>query len=140
MNDKEIKHKVNQVMFALMNEKGVIAPVDVLMGIGVLSKTDYELWRRGGVDYLERVCKINLRKLSTINRKMREFAKKNNLKPSWTNYKRWSNGKSKNKSASPAKLRFSKSGDEKIERNYATHFVSQQQPQIKSAEATDTTE
>jgi hypothetical protein len=126
MNDKVLKHRVNQVAFDLMKTKGVIAPVDVLMGIGVLSKTDYEHWRRGGYDFLERACKINLRKLSTVNREMWAFAKKNNLKASWTYYKKWSSGKIKNKSASPVKLRFSKSGDENIERNYATHFISQQ--------------
>ena len=132
MNDKELKHKTNQVMFDLMKQKGVIAPVDVLMGIGVLSKMDYELWRRGGIDFLERVCKINLRKLSTINREMRAFAKKNNLKASWTYYNQWSGGKTKNKNHNhnnpnkPTKLRFSKSGDENIERNYATHYISQQ--------------
>ena len=130
MNDKEIKHKTNQAMFALMNEKGVIAPVDVLMAIGVLSKPDYERWRRGDmrrgdIDYLERVCKINLGKLSTLLREMREFAGKNNLKPSWTFYKRWSGGKVKRKSAQPEKLRFSKSGAENIERSYATHYISQ---------------
>ena len=130
VNDKQIKQKVNDVMYAMMKEKGVIAPVDVLMEVGVLSKTDYEAWRRGGVPFLEKVCKVNLRKLSTINREMRAFAKKNNLKSSWTYYKQWSNGKPKvkkggqGKPATPPKLRFSKSGDENIEKQYATHFIS----------------
>ena len=156
MNDKELKHKTNQVMFDLMKQKGVIAPVDVLMGIGVLSKTDYEHWRRGGVDFLERVCKINLRKLSTINREMRAFANKNDLKASCTYYNHWSSGKVKNKnrnhnnSQKPAKLRFSKSGDENIERNYATHYISQQtldelkerrqQVEVQNGESTESTE
>ena len=119
MNDGEIKHKVNVAMFELMKSTGVIAPVDVLIGIGVLSKEDYERWRNGQVDYLERVCKANLRKLSTVMREMRAFAKKNELKASWTYYHGW--GKSKDK-----KLRFSKSGEDNIERGYATHFISQQ--------------
>ena len=150
MNDKELKHRTNQIMFELMKTKGVIAPVDVLMGIGVLSKTDYEHWRRGGLDFLERACKINLRKLSAVNREIRAFANKNNLKASWTYYKKWSSGKSKNKSASPVKLRFSKSGDENIERSYATHYISQQtldelkerrqQTERKNADTADTAE
>ena len=136
MNDKELKYKTNQVMFNLMKQKGVIAPVDVLMGIGILSKTDYEHWRRGSIDYLERVCKINLSKLSTVNREIRAFAKKNNLKASWTHYNQWSSSKNKDKSATPKQrylnaqsthtqreLRFSKSGDENIERRYATHYI-----------------
>jgi len=132
MNDKQIKQKVNDAMYALMKEKGVIASVDVLMAIGVLSKADYETWRRGGIDFLERVCKINLCKLSIVNREMRVCAKKNNLKSSWTYYKQWSSGKSKSMKNSHVgyvkmpKLRFSKSGNENIERQYATHYISQQ--------------
>ena len=139
MNDKELKQKTNDACYALMKETGVIAAVDVLMAIGVLSKTDYERWRRGDrVDYLERVCKINLKKLSTMNREIRAFAKKNDLKASWTFYRQWSkldkNGKAKSKNKTKSqgqgkpqsiKLRFSKSGDENVERQYATHYISQ---------------
>lgn len=117
MNDGELKHKVNVAMFDLMKSTGIVAPVDVLMGIGVLSKQDYEKWRNGNIDYLERVCKINLKKLSTVMKEMRSFAKKNELKPSWTYYHGWAKNKHN-------KLRFSKSGDENIERSYATHFIS----------------
>ena len=119
MNDKELKHKVNAAMYKLMKEKGVASPVEVLLELGVLSKNIYEDWRRGRVPYLERVCQINLGKLSTINSEIRAFAKKNNLKPSWAAYQKWGNGKS-------IRLRFSKSGVENIERSYATHYVSQQ--------------
>jgi len=38
------------------------------------------------------------------------------LKPSWTGYSSWGKGRK-------IRLRFSKSGDENIERAYATHFV-----------------
>ena len=50
-------------------------------------------------------------------REMRQFAKKNELKPSWTYYHGWAKAKDK-------KLRFSKTGNEDIERNYATSFIS----------------
>lgn len=119
MNDKEIYDKVHSAMYTLIKTKGYAAPVEVLMSIGVLSKADYENWRFGKVDYLERVCKINLRKLSGINREIRAFAKKNELKPSWTDYRKWGKGNS-------IRLRFSKSGDENIEKQYATHYVSSQ--------------
>ena len=125
MNDKELKHKVNTAMYALIKENGIASPAEVLISIGVLSKTDYERWRRGELDYLERVCKINLRKLSKINAEIRAFAKKNDLKPSWTFYKKWRGGKSKGKTTTKsAKLRFSKSGNENIENQYSTHYIS----------------
>jgi hypothetical protein len=119
MNNIELRKKVHSAMYTLIKSKGVASPVEVLLEIGVLSKEDCEKWRFGKVDYLERVCKINLSKLSTINHEIRVFARKNDLKPSWTYYKRWGcKGKK-------IKLRFSKSGDEQIEKLYATHYVSQ---------------
>ena len=134
MNDKELKQKVNTAIYTLLKEKGFVAPVDVLMTVGVLSSTDYERWRRGEVDYLERVCKINLSKLSKINSEIRAYAKRNNLKVSWTFYNQWKSGKSKSKGKSATKarkLRFSKSGNENIETQYATHYIRQ----LKATEA-----
>lgn len=119
MNDKELIPKVHSSMYRQMKETGVCIPVQVLMDIGILSNTDYDNWRFGKVDYLERVCKINMRKLSVVMREVRSFARKNNLKPSWTFYKRWGR-----KGKPTIKLRFSKSGDEGIERGYATHYIS----------------
>ena len=122
MNNIELQKKVRSAVYTLIKEKGVAAPVEVLIKIEVLSKEDYENWRFGRVPYLEKVCKINLGKLSTINREIRAYAKKANLKSSWTDYKKWG---VKNGQAPKPKLRFSKSGDEQVERQYATHYVNQ---------------
>lgn len=116
-NDKALQTKVYSAMCATIKQKGYAAPVDVLMAIGELSKADYENWRNDRVDYLERVCKVNLRKLSFINHEIRVYANKHNLKPSWTDYRKWGKGDNR-------RLRFSKSGDEQIERLYATHYAS----------------
>jgi hypothetical protein len=118
MNNQEMRVKVHSAMYTLVKDKGVASPADVLMAIGVLSKADYENWRFGRVHYLERVCKINLHKLSSINHEIRAYAKKHNLKPSWTDYRKWGKGEN-------TRLRFSKSGDDQIERFYATHYVGQ---------------
>ena len=56
MNNHELQVKVHSAMYTLIKEKGIASPVEVLMAIGVLSKEDYENWRRGRVTYLERVC------------------------------------------------------------------------------------
>ena len=103
-------------MYLNIKKKGYAAPVDVLMDIGVLSKKDYEDWRFGKIDFLEKVCKVNLRMLSAIMKEIRAYAVKNQLKPSWTCYHQW--GKQKD-----GRLLFSKSRNEKIEENYATHYV-----------------
>ena len=119
MNNKELHDKVHSALYSLIKSKGVAAPVDVLMAIGVLSKEKYEDWRCGRIPYLERVCQINLSKLSTINHEVRVFARKNDFKASWSDYRKWGKG-------NRIRLRFSKSGGEQIERLYATHYVSQE--------------
>jgi len=119
MNNIELRKKVDLAMYGLIKTNGVASPVELLMAIGVLSKEKYEDWRHGRIPYLERVCQINLGKLSTVNYEIRAFARKNNLKPSWSDYRKWGKG-------NRTRLRFSKSGDDQIERMYATHYVSQQ--------------
>jgi len=121
MNNVELRKKVHSAMYSLIKTNGVASPVGVLMAIGALSKEKYEDWRRGKVPYLERVCQINLGKLSTVNHEIRAFARKSNLKASWSDYRSWNKDNHKR-----IRLRFSKSGDEQIERLYATHYVSQQ--------------
>ena len=120
MNNGEIIGKVHNSMYQQLKKSGVATPVQVLVDVGALSAEDLERWRFGKVDYLERVCKVNLHKLAFIIKEVRAYARKNNLKASWTFYKQWGR-----KGKTPAaKLRFSKTGDESIERGYATHYVS----------------
>ena len=117
LNTIQLKEKANSVIFGLLKTKGYIAPVDLLMGIDILSKKDYENWRFGRVPYLEKVCGVNLHKLSLIMREFRSFARKNNLRPSWTAYMRWGLKGRK------IPLRFSKFGNPEIGKAYSTHFI-----------------
>jgi len=129
MNDHDLQVKVHSAMHTLIKEKDVASPVEIIIAIGVLTKEDYERWRFGKVDYLERVCKVNLRKLSFINHEIRSYAQKHVLKPSWTDYRQWGKGKN-------ARLRFSKSGDENVERLYATHYNNNQKVEEAKARRT----
>lgn len=124
MNNRELGAKVRSAVYLQCRNRGFAAPVDVLMEIGYLSKQDCENWRYGRVDYLERVCKANLSKLSLVMREMRSYAAKAGLKPSFCYYKRWGTKKKNGQGRKPViPLRFSKSGDPEIERRYATHLV-----------------
>ena len=124
MTDRELTGKVHSAMYHQCQRRGYAAPVDVLMEIGVLPKEKYEDWRRGRIDYLERVCTVNLRKLSFIMREIRAYAQKSGLKPSVTVYKQWAVKKKSGQGHKPViRLRFGKSGDPDIERWYSTHFV-----------------
>ncbi len=118
MNDKELIPKVHNAMYQQIQKRGYATTVDTLMDIGILRKADYENWRNGKVPYLEKVCQINLKKLGFILRQMQSYGKKNGLKESWTFYKQWSR-----KGKSTVQLRFTKTGDENIERRYATHYI-----------------
>ncbi len=89
MNDKELIGKVHSSMYQQLKRKGYATVVDVLMDLGILSKANYERWKNGQVPYLEKVCNINLKKLSTILHEMRVYAKKGILKPSFCVYKKW---------------------------------------------------
>ena len=126
MNDQQLIKKVNEAAENQRQQRGYIAPVDVLMEIGVLTKQNYEAWRFGKVSYIEKVCTCNLNKLTKILKQIYKYAQKNALKPSVSQYWLW--GKKKGK-----ELRFSKSGRLEVERKYATHFVdSKQIAQINS--------
>ena len=124
MNDKELIGKVHSAVYHQCQRRGYAALVDVLMEIGVLPKQKYEDWRFGRVDYLERVCMVNLRKLSFIMRQLRVYAQKTGIKPSFCYYKQWGVKKKSVQGHKPViPLRFSKRGDLEIEKWYATHFV-----------------
>ena len=114
MNDEELRARVRESMFRQCHMRGYAAPVDVLMDIGALSKKNYEDWRFGRADTLERVCSMNLSKLSAVLREMYACAKAQSLKPSFCYYKRWGVKK---------KGQGRRSGDAEIERRYATHYV-----------------
>ena len=124
MDDQELIRKVHSSVYHQCQRRGYATPVDVLMDVGVLTKNRYEDWRFGRVDHLERVCTVDLRKLSFIMHQMRVYAQKAGLKPSFCFYKQWGVKKRNGQGHKPViQLRFSKSGDPDVERWYATHFV-----------------
>ena len=124
MDDQELIRKVHSSVYHQCQRRGYATPVDVLMDVGVLTKNRYEDWRFGRVDHLERVCTVDLRKLSFIMHQMRVYAQKAGLKPSFCFYKQWGAKKRNGQGHKPViQLRFSKSGDPDVERWYATHFV-----------------
>ena len=106
--------KVADAMYRQCHRRGFAAPVDVFMDIGVLDKARYDDWRMGRVPFLEAVCTANLHKLSEMMTEIRSFAAKSGWKPSASSYKH--KGKP---------LRFSKTGNPKIEEAYATHDVTE---------------
>lgn len=85
--------------------------------MGLLHDSQVDFWRKGRVEFLEQVIQGNLGKISSSMEIFRRWAREKGLKPSETAYVRRTRG-------GTLPLRFSKSGDPVIEKNYRTHDVS----------------
>jgi hypothetical protein len=114
--DDKLYPRVARAVAVLLQRGKVVAPVDVLVGMGLLTPEELEGWRRGRVPYLERVIRCNLMRLSRLLRILRFHAHDLDLAPSVTVYMRW--GKRPRQ-----RLRFTKTGDPRLEEAYARHFV-----------------
>lgn len=101
---------------AILRTGKVVAPVDVLVGMGLLAPGPLDDWRSGRVPYLEKVINCNLARLSRLLRILRLHAHYLNLVPSVTVYMRWGKGPKK-------RLRFTRTGNSRIEEAYSRHFV-----------------
>jgi hypothetical protein len=106
----------NAAETALSRQKYVSA-IDVLCGMGLLLPMHVDSWRKGRVDYLERLIQGNLHKISSSMEIFRRWAREKGLKPSETAYVRRAR-------SGTLPLQFSKSGDPAIEKNYSTHYIS----------------
>lgn len=114
--DDPLYPKVVAAVAKILSTSKVVAPIDVLIHMGLLDQSRVEEWRFGRVPYLEKVISGNLTKLSRLLRILRFHGHDLHLSPSLTVYARWGKGPK-------TRLRFTKTGDEPLERAYATHLV-----------------
>ncbi len=105
--------RVEKAAAEALAARDYVSPIDVLVGLGWLQPEAVERWRRGQVDYLERVVETNLHRISEAMHLFRSWAVKQRLNPSETGYV--------TRKPRRETLRFSKSGDATIERLYRTH-------------------
>lgn len=108
--------RVARAVETILRHGRAVAPVDVLVGMGLLTPERLEDWRRGRIACLERVIDCNLTRLSRLLRILRFHAHERNLAPSMSVYTRWGKGPKR-------RLRFTRTGDPKLEEAYARHFV-----------------
>jgi hypothetical protein len=85
--------RVTAAVDQLLKERHVVAPVEVFMQMGNLTKEDYENWRFGRIPYLERVIQGSLSKVNRILQILRLHSKERGLYPSTTVYKKWARGR-----------------------------------------------
>jgi hypothetical protein len=114
--DDPLFPKISRAVAIILETGKVVRPVDVLIGMQLLSRNDMEDWCFGRVPYLEKVIDCNLTRLSRLLRILQFHAHDLNLVPSATAYLRHGRGPKR-------QLRFTKTGDAKLEKAYSTHFV-----------------
>lgn len=114
--DDPLYPRIERAMTSILAKGKVVAPVDVLVDMGLLAPEKLEDWRRGRVHYLEAVIHRNLTRLSLILKMLRFHAHDLKLVPSVTAYMRWGKGPKQ-------RLRFTKTGEPNLEEAYARHFV-----------------
>lgn len=116
-NSHELENRVHRAAEAALAGQQYVCAIDVLCGMGLLAPIRVDDWRKGRIDFLERVVQGNLHKISSSLAIFRRWAAEKGLKPSETGYVRHTRG-------GPVVLQFSKSGDPMIEKTYSTHYVS----------------
>ncbi|NOU29600.1 MAG: hypothetical protein HOO96_16980 [Polyangiaceae bacterium] len=115
-NRNKLEARVTTAADAALQRQGYVSAIDVLRGIGWLDQSTLKRWKQGQVRHLEGGMQANLARIAEAMKLFRGWANAKGLLPSETAYVA--------KSSARPKLRFSVSGDEGIERNYRTHWVS----------------
>jgi hypothetical protein len=123
--EQRLEQRVTRVAEAVLAERKVVAPVDVLVGLGWLAPRRVDHWHQGRVPCLEDAVDAGSGKVSTSMRLFDRWARARGLQPSETAYL------ARTRDRRP--LQFSESGDPAIERAYRTHWVSPELSERKRA-------
>lgn len=107
---------VAEVVAEILETGEVVTPLDVLVRLEIIDPDQVEVWRRGGLPYLERGITSGLSRAARVLRLIGEHSLALGLRPVPGKYLR--RGKGPNR-----RLRFSKRGDPGSEQAYATHYV-----------------
>src|SRR5262245_10219325 len=132
MNRIELVKKAKVTAEQLLQAKGYISFVEVILAMGRLSKADYERWRFRQVPHLEKVLPGSLNQHSYPCQQLRDYARDQlKLKPSRTAYVSWGKG-------GRFPLRFSKHSQPHLEELWSTHYVSPALGATKRAQPPET--
>jgi hypothetical protein len=110
-NRRKLADRVTTVAQAALAARGYGSSIDVLLGLGWLDADAVARWRKGQIDYLERLVNANLARISTAMALLPQRAAERGLTPSETVYRHRSHT-----------LRFSKSGAP-FDRTALTHAL-----------------
>lgn len=100
-----------------------VSAIDILTGIGWLDAGSVERWRRGQIDCLEEVVQSSLPRISEAMSLFRSWATARGLLASPAAYI--------DRTPQRRELRFSRSGDSRIEESYRIHWMSPELSETK---------
>jgi hypothetical protein len=94
MNRTDLPRELRDAAQQLLQAKGYVSPVDVLLAMKSLSKDNYERWRFRQVPHLERVLPGSLKQHTFFCQELRRYARDElGLKPSHTACMSWGKGR-----------------------------------------------
>jgi hypothetical protein len=112
----KLERRVVEVAEAALARQKVVAPLDVLTGLGWLPHRVADGWRQGRVDHLEKLLSVHPEKRAAALEYLRRWAEHGGLTPSETDYVAATRDR--------RPLRFTADGDQALERAYRTHWIS----------------
>jgi len=60
----QLRERIVRAAEAALAHHQYVSAIDILTGAGLLAPTHVESWRKGRIDFLERVIQANLKKIS----------------------------------------------------------------------------
>ncbi|GGI33461.1 hypothetical protein GCM10010987_74500 [Bradyrhizobium guangdongense] len=115
-NKVPLADRVAKAAEAALDARQFASAIDILVGIGWLDLEAVERWRRGQVECLEEVVRIDLPRISEALRLFRSWSVAQGLLATRTEYVA--------RTPHRQMLRFSRSGNPAVEEAYRTHWVS----------------
>jgi hypothetical protein len=113
---RSIEHRVERAAEDALAERQYVSALAVLVGLGWLAPAHVQAWRQGRIPDIETVVTAGLGMVSAALTAFRQWAVSRGLRSSETAYIA--------RTRDRRLLRFSRSGQEGIERAYRTHWVS----------------
>jgi hypothetical protein len=116
-NKGVLTKRVLQAAEDALADHGYASLIDLFTGMRLLSPVHVESWRKGRIEFLEPMIQGSPDKIAFAQSVFWQWAREKGLQPSETRYVRAGRD-------GPVDLRFTGSGDPKIEKICRTHFVS----------------
>ena len=115
--EEALKARVIRAAETALADHQYVSAIDVFLGMGLLAPSNLDAWRKGRVDFLQRVTQGNPKKISRAMAMFRQWAETRGLRPSEIRYARETR-------AGIVELQFSAGGDGETEKTYRTHYLS----------------